>query len=93
MLTREFTIDDLRRVLRAAAGEVDGVDLDADILDVPFDTLGYDSLALLETGSRIGRERGIELADSTISDAATPRALLASVNEQLALSGQPSNRH
>jgi act minimal PKS acyl carrier protein len=83
MATQEFTIDHLRQVLRAAAGEGDGVSLDSDILDVPFADLGYDSLALLETGGRIEREHGIELGDSTITDAETPRALLASVNEQL----------
>lgn len=80
----ELTLHDLRRILRAAAGADEGVDLDADILDVPFEDLGYDSLALLETGSRIEREFGIELADTTMADAATPRALLTSVNGQLA---------
>jgi act minimal PKS acyl carrier protein len=83
MTTEPFTIDDLRQVLRAAAGEGDGVSLDSDILDVSFADLGYDSLALLETGGRIERERGIELADSTITDAETPRALITCVNEQL----------
>jgi hypothetical protein len=53
MTTEPFTIDDLRQVLRAAAG------------------------------GRIERERGIELADSTITDAETPRALITCVNEQL----------
>jgi minimal PKS acyl carrier protein len=86
MATRELTIDDLKRVLRAAAGEGEGADLDADIMDVSFDELGYDSLALLETGSRIGREHRIELSDSTLTDARTPRALLASINQQLAAS-------
>jgi len=86
MALPEFTITDLRSVLRAAAGEEDGIDLDADILDVPFDDLGYDSLALLETGGRIERERGIELPDSTVTEARTPRALLAAVNERLGTS-------
>jgi len=86
MALPEFTLEDLRSVLRAAAGEEDGIDLDADILDVPFEDLGYDSLALLETGSRIERERGIELPDSTVTDAQTPRALLAAVNALLAAS-------
>ena len=84
MALQEFTIEDLKTMLRAAAGEEDGIDLDADILDVPFEELGYDSLALLETGSRIERERGIELPDSTVTEAETPRALLAVVNARLA---------
>ena len=80
----QFTIEDLKQVLRAAAGEGEGGDLDSDIMDTPFDELGYDSLALLETGSRIGREHGIELPDSTVTEARTPRALLACINQQLA---------
>lgn len=79
---RVVTIDDLRRILREAAGE--DVELYGDILDVPFDELGYDSLALLETGRRLETEHLIRLDDSTIIDATTPRALLAVVNAQLA---------
>jgi act minimal PKS acyl carrier protein len=78
-----LTITDLKRILREAAGEDEGIDLDGDILDLTFEDLGYDSLALLETGSRIEREHGIELEDTTITVAETPRALLAVVNEQL----------
>lgn len=83
MAGTELTIDDLKRILREAAGEEEGIDLDGDILDVTFEDLGYDSLALLETGSRLEREHGIELEDTTITVAETPRALLAVVNEQL----------
>ncbi|MET9219513.1 acyl carrier protein [Streptomyces sp. NPDC088197] len=80
----ELTIEDLKRILREAAGESEGIDLDGDILDQTFEDLGYDSLALLETGSRIEREHGIELEDTSITVVETPRALLAVVNEQLA---------
>ena len=82
MTTDTFTLDDLRTVLRDAAGDGDG--LDGDILDVPLDELGYDSVSLLETSGRIERERGIALDDSTLSGAVTPRAFIAAVNEQLA---------
>ncbi|MER5279377.1 acyl carrier protein [Streptomyces sp. NPDC002809] len=78
-----FAIDDLRRILREAAGTAEGVDLDADILDTTFNSLGYESLALLETGGRIEREYGIALDDDTLSDADTPRALIDVVNDQL----------
>jgi act minimal PKS acyl carrier protein len=83
MAANELTIDDLRRILREGAGADEGVDLDSDILDTPFDELGYESLALLETGSRIGREFDIELDESTVVDAETPRALIEAVNIQL----------
>lgn len=82
----EFTLEDLKAVLRAVAGEGDGIDLDTDILDVSFGDLGYDSLALLETAARIEQERGILFPDSTFTDAPHPRALLAAVNEHLTAS-------
>lgn len=84
MAGQKITVEDLRRILREAAGEAEGIDLDADILDLTFEELGYDSLALLETGGRIEREHGIELEDAAVTDAKTPRALLDVVNEQLA---------
>jgi act minimal PKS acyl carrier protein len=83
MAVRELTLDDLKRVLREAAGEEEGIDLDGDVLDRTFDELGYDSLALLETSSRIEREHGIKLDDSVVTNATTPRQLLAVLNEQL----------
>jgi minimal PKS acyl carrier protein len=83
MTTPELTLDDLRRILRAVAGEAEGAGLDGDILDVTFTDLGYDSLALLETAGQIERERDLQLDESTITDAQTPRQLLAAVTEQL----------
>lgn len=80
MAIDRFTIDDLRRILREGAGAEEGVDLDADILDTAFDTLGYDSLALLETTVRISREYHVPLDDDAASSAKTPRELLALVN-------------
>lgn len=81
----EFTVKDLRRILREAAGESDGADIDGDFLDTDFLQLGYESLALLETGSRIEQEFGIKLDDSTLFDTTTPRALIEAVNLRLAV--------
>ncbi|GAB1338466.1 acyl carrier protein [Streptomyces sp. E-15] len=83
MSKQEFTIDDLKRILREGAGADETVDLDGDILDTDFEELGYESLALLETGGRIEREFGITLDDDVFTDARTPRALLGVVGEQL----------
>jgi act minimal PKS acyl carrier protein len=79
-----FTIDDLRRIMRQCAGENDAGDLDGDILDVTFQELGYDSLALLESASVIERELRLELPDDVVSEAKTPRALIAVVEDRLA---------
>jgi act minimal PKS acyl carrier protein len=79
-----FHLDDLRRILREGAGADDTVDLDGEIVDTDFAALGYESLALLETGSRIEREYGIALADDALAPDTTPRALIAAVNGELA---------
>ncbi|MFF0488293.1 acyl carrier protein [Nocardia sp. NPDC004068] len=78
-----FTLDDLTRILREGSGAPDDADLSERILDTAFDDLGYDSLAMLETASRVEREFGVTLADSTVVDATTPRAFLAAVNALL----------
>jgi act minimal PKS acyl carrier protein len=83
MAEEAFRIEDLTRTLREAAGAPEGVDLDDDILDIEFEDLGYDSLALQETGSRIERAYGIRLEDSALVDAKTPRALLATINTRI----------
>jgi act minimal PKS acyl carrier protein len=83
MATPQFTVKDLTRILREGAGADESVDLDGDINDTPFEDLGYESLALLETAARIGREYGIELEDSDITDLETPRELVAAVNLHL----------
>jgi act minimal PKS acyl carrier protein len=84
MAAKEFTLDDLRRILRDAAGADESVDLDGDILDTEFEALSYESLAVLETGSRIEREYGISLDEDVLSINHTPRALIEVVNERLA---------
>ncbi|MFF4324661.1 acyl carrier protein [Streptomyces sp. NPDC001568] len=83
MSKNEFTFDDLKRILLEGAGADEEVDLDGDVLDRDFDSLGYESLALLETGGRIEREFGITLDDDVFSDNNTPRALVAAINESL----------
>lgn len=85
MASGEFTINDLRRILHESAGEGDGIDVDAATMDTDFTVLGYESLALLETGGRIEREWGIKLDDSTLFDSATPRALIDAVNAELSV--------
>jgi minimal PKS acyl carrier protein len=74
-----MTIDDLRKILIACAGESDGV-LDGDIRDVDFDDLGYDSLALMETAARIKSDFGITIPDEQIPQLRTPGELLDLVN-------------
>ncbi|MET8676813.1 acyl carrier protein [Streptomyces sp. NPDC004647] len=83
MAAREFTLDDLLRILVEAAGADESVNLEVDILDTDFESLNYESLALLETGGRIEREYGITLEDDALSIEHTPRKLIELVNAHL----------
>jgi act minimal PKS acyl carrier protein len=80
----EFTMDDLKKVMRESAGE-DGA-LDGDVLDSSFEELGYDSLALMETTSRIERALSVTLPEEEMADVSTPRDLLAFVNSRVGVS-------
>ena len=71
------------RIRSADAKNDDSVDLAGDIGDLTFAELGYDSLALLETASRIEREYGVKLADDVFGDADTPTTFVGLVNERL----------
>ena len=82
MSDKEFTLDDLMRILREGSGDTE--EPAGDPAGVEFADLGYDSLALLETSGRIEREYGISLDESALADATTPRALVELVNEHLA---------
>jgi minimal PKS acyl carrier protein len=79
-----FTIDDLKAYLREAVGDDDSVDLDGDILDVPFAELGFDSLAVIDTTSKIERRHGVSLPEDEAAAAETPGELLALVTSQIA---------
>ncbi|SEG93616.1 act minimal PKS acyl carrier protein [Actinacidiphila yanglinensis] len=79
-----FDTTTLVQLLRECAGEEEEVDLDGDILDTAFEDLGYDSLALFNTVSRIERDYGVELPDEVVAVAQTPRQLMDLVNTGIA---------
>lgn len=72
----DFTIEDVRRILRDVAGADERVDLDADIAATSFADLGYDSLALLEATARLQRELSIRLPDDAVLAVSTPGQLV-----------------
>ena len=77
---KEFDLDDLRMIMRGCAGVADGVDLDVDILDIPFEQLGYDSLALLEIAHTIEEQMGVVIPDGSVEQMRTPAEVIDYVN-------------
>jgi act minimal PKS acyl carrier protein len=82
-----FTLEGLIEKLRECAGEDETADLNADIIDVAFADLGYDSLALLNTVGAIERDQSIKLDDKVVEKATTPRDLLDLINERITAAG------
>lgn len=79
----DFGLEDLKTLMRSVAGEDESLNLRGDVLDVDFTVLGYDSLALLEATSRLGRELAIVLPEDEVAQATTPGALLALINSRM----------
>ncbi|MDQ1128961.1 acyl carrier protein [Microbacterium sp. SORGH_AS_0888] len=48
-----------------------------------FDELGYDSLAVLETGLRLRRDSGADVPDTQIANAQTAQELINLINSHL----------
>jgi act minimal PKS acyl carrier protein len=78
-----MTITALRRILVECAGGEELAELDGDIAAVNFEQLGYDSLALIETASRIQRDFGVIIPEELLIDVKTPQELIDIVNHQV----------
>lgn len=81
-MNNAMSLDELRGILITCAGE-DGA-LRGDILDVPFDELGYDSLALIDAAAALKREHGVVIPDERLTELANPRELLGLINDVMA---------
>lgn len=82
-----FELDVLREILRTRVGEVDGVDLDGDIADLEFAELGYDSLAVLELCSHVGRLYGLQIPGDAVAEMPTPGKAVEYINALLTEAG------
>ena len=80
----EFTLDDLREIMRISVGVEEGVDLDGPIAELEFTELGYDSLALAEVVSQVSRRYDVVIGEDEVLDLTTPGAVVAVVNDRLA---------
>lgn len=76
----QITIADIRRILVACAGDMEGVGPDTDIAHLTFEELGYDSLALMESAAQIKQDFGVNVPDDEITEVTTPQELADLVN-------------
>ncbi len=84
---QEFTLDDLRAIMRSSAGVEEGIDLDGNIAEREFSAMGYDSLALLEIAGQLERRYGFPVPEEFAAEMDTPAEVVAFVNSQLAKVG------
>ncbi|MEU6770056.1 acyl carrier protein [Streptomyces sp. NPDC046759] len=81
IMVSHINLSELVRIIRECAGDSDERDLDGDILDVTFQDLGYDSLALLEISAKIEQDYGVAIPEDEIR---TPRNTLQLINAKMA---------
>ena len=79
---RRITLRELQDIMRQHVWEGDWLSFDQ-APDRPFDELGYDSLAQLETHSRIKRDFGVEISEDDLGEVTTPRGLIDFVNARV----------
>lgn len=77
-----ITLRELQTVMREFVWEGDWESFER-APDRTFEELGYDSLALLETNTRLKRDHGVELPDEDLTASTTPRRFLELVNALL----------
>lgn len=82
-MSKKMSIDDLRGILVACAGGEEDHAFYADISDVSFEDLGYDSLALMETSATLEMRYGVIISEDEIAKMSTPRELLNKINNQI----------
>jgi act minimal PKS acyl carrier protein len=78
-----LTFPQLRELVHEAAGDDESITFDEGQLDTTFESLGYDSLAFMETVSRIERAFGVDLPEEDVMGQKTPRALIDFVNDRI----------
>ena len=86
-MSKKFTLDDLRELMRSSAGVDDSVDIDGDIADLTFEELGYDSLAVLEMASQVQRTYSVPMPDESTEYMTTPQLAVDYINEQFEKAG------
>ena len=77
---RQFSCHDLTGIMRRCAGLEEAVSLDGPVLDLSYEEMGYDSLAVLEIQAQIERQFGVPLGDDALEFMPTPGTTISYVN-------------
>ncbi|MFC4587968.1 acyl carrier protein [Sphaerisporangium corydalis] len=75
----DLGLEELKKIMRTC-GVAESVDLDGDIIDTPFELLGYDSLAVLEIQGQLEQSHAVLMSDDALEQTKTPRQMLDFVN-------------
>ncbi|NGO70350.1 acyl carrier protein [Streptomyces boncukensis] len=86
----EFTRTDLEKTIDACVGTQAAPPLDEHGLDLSFEELGLDSLAVFEVVTRLQDELGVTIADDEADVRKTPRELIDLVNGRTGRTGHPA---
>lgn len=79
-----FTPETLRKIMYDCAGPGAHPELEGDIVDTPYEDLGFDSLAVLEVATRIQQDIGVPFPDDAVAELTTPRSVIDYVNAKIA---------
>lgn len=82
-MVTKIGIKDVWTALVEGSGADDADSLLRDLERKTFDELGYDSLAVLETGLRLRRENNADVPDVEIATAQTAQELINLINSHL----------
>jgi act minimal PKS acyl carrier protein len=75
-----FTLNDLRTIIRASAGDAEVRGPGREIEHTSYAELGYDSLALLEIAARIKQGFAVDVPDDAVAAGSTPATTVTAVN-------------
>lgn len=77
----EITVETLMQILDRAGGSDENGNISGTIEETDFETLGYESLTILEAAGIVEREYGVQLDEAALFGANTPRELVDVINQ------------
>jgi act minimal PKS acyl carrier protein len=81
---KQLDLPELLRIMRECAGEDEALASSGDVARTDFASLGYDSLALMETATKVARDYDVDIAEDELASVRTPAEFIKIVNDRLA---------